>query len=146
MNPAQIDYRQGNYLFSSDKDLMQWGVVHQWLSAESYWARNVALERVISAGQNSFCVGIFHMEKQIGYARLVTDYTTFGYLADVFVMEEHRKKGLSKLLLKCLFELEWVNGLRRIMLATMDAHGLYQQFGFKAVLKPERFLEINKSL
>lgn len=97
MDIQQINYSHLDYHFSSDKSLMQWEAIHDWLSQQSYWVKNIPFDKVKSAGEHSFCIGIFYHEKQIGYARIVTDYYTFGYLADVYIMEEHRKKGLSKL-------------------------------------------------
>lgn len=140
-----IDYHFSDYHLSSDKKKMQWHVIHQWLANHSYWAQNIPFERVKSAGEHSFAVGIFHSESQIGYARIVTDYTSFGYIADVFIIEEHRRRGLSKILLECIMNLDWVKELRRLMLYTDDAHGLYRKFGFKTLNAPENFLHINKS-
>ena len=119
--------------------------VHQFLSKESYWAKDIPLETVKTALQNSFCVGLFKDEKQIGFARLVTDYATFGYLADVYVLSEYRGKELSKMIMKYIMDLDFVQGLRRTLLATLDAHSLYSQFGFQLPKNPERFMEIKRS-
>lgn len=140
-----INFNYFDYFFSSDKEIMQWDVIHNWLSNHSYWAQNIPYKKVKAAGKNSFTIGIFHAKAQIGYARIVTDYTSFGYLADVFIIEEHRNKGLSKILLNCILNLDWVRELKKFMLFTDDAHGLYQQFGFKSLDQPEKFLIISKS-
>lgn len=138
-----IHYDHSGYHFTSDKSRMQWDVIHHWLTHESYWAKGIPLDKVKSAGDHSFTIGIFRSERQVGYARIVTDYTSFGYLADVFIIPEHRQKGLSKVLLRCIFDLDWVQELRRFLLCTHDAQGLYQKFGFAPLSHPERFLQIH---
>lgn len=140
----QINHTQGEYHFSSDKNLMQWESIHEWLSKESYWSKNIPYKTVRSAGENSFCIGVFYQDQQVGYARIITDYNTFGYLADVYIISEHRKKRLSKIMMECIMQLEWVSGLRRFMLATLDAHDLYKQYGFVQPIHPNRLMEINK--
>ena len=138
----QIHHEAG-YLFSSDKARLQPDVIHQYLSEEAYWSKKIPLQTVLTAIEHSFCIGIYTDDGlQVGFARIVTDYATFGYLADVFVKTEHRGKGLSKLLMKLITELPWIRGLRRFTLATVDAHGLYRQFGFQDPAHPERLLEI----
>jgi N-acetylglutamate synthase-like GNAT family acetyltransferase len=130
-------------LFSTDKSMLDIAYIHQFISSESYWAKGVprwVLERSI---QNSLCIGIYENKRQIGFARLVTDYATFGYLADVFVDGQHRKKGISKNLMKFILSFEDVKLFRRLILATLDAHGLYAQFGFKPLKSPDRFMEIH---
>jgi len=124
---------------------MDINAVHQFLSKESYWAKGIPMETVSIALKNSFCIGLFKGEKQIGFARLVTDYATFGYLADVYVLSEYRGKGLSKMMIKHLLELDFVQGLRRTLLATLDAHSLYRQFGFQSPENPERLMEIKRN-
>ncbi|MEE1963894.1 GNAT family N-acetyltransferase [Allomuricauda taeanensis] len=119
--------------------------VHQFLSKESYWAKGIPPETVSVALKNSFCIGLFKDEKQIGFARLVTDYATFGYLADVYVLKEYRGKGLSKMMMKYIMELDFVQRLRRTLLATLDAHSLYRQFGFQSPENPERLMEIKRN-
>jgi GNAT superfamily N-acetyltransferase len=140
----EIDFYQTGYHFSSEKTLMQWKRIHQWLSTKSYWSHDIPFHFVKTAGENSFCVGVFLNGLQIGYARLVTDYATFGYLADVYIEEAHRGKGLSKILVQHIMQLDWVNYLRRVMLATRDAHSLYERFGFATPQIPDRLMEINK--
>ena len=126
-------------------DNMNINAVHQFLSKESYWAKGIPLETVSVALKNSFCIGLFKDEKQIGFVRLVTDYATFGYLADVYVLSEYRGKGLSKMMIKHLLELDFVQGLRRTLLATLDAHSLYRQLGFQSPENPERLMEIKRN-
>ena len=130
------------YTISTDKNKLQVEIIHQYLSAESYWAKNIPLVVVQKSIDNSFCFGMYYNEVQIGFARVVTDHATFAYLADVFILEAHRGKGLSKQLMEFVFSHPDLQGLRRFCLSTRDAHGLYTQFGFKPILKPENFMEI----
>jgi len=131
----------GNYTITTDKSRMIPEDIHRWLSGYSYWARDIPFDVFKRSFDHSFCTGVLYEGRQIGFARLITDYATFAYLADVFVTEEHRGKGLSKQMMETIFGLDWVEGLRRIVLATVDAHGLYRQFGFTAPTHPERLME-----
>jgi GNAT superfamily N-acetyltransferase len=130
------------YLFSTDKNKLQLKVIHDYLSKESYWAQNMPLELIKESIAGSICFAIYFNNKQIAYARVITDNATFAYLADVFVLEEHRGKGLSKELMRFILDHPSLKKLRRFMLATRDAHGLYKQFGFNALAKPETIMEI----
>ena len=118
--------------------------IHHYLCKESYWAKNIPYETVNNALKNSYCIGVYHENKQVGFARIITDYTTFAYLADVYVLGEYRTRGLSKIMMKHIMQFDWIQQLRRFMLATLDAHSLYAQFGFNSVEKPERLMEICK--
>lgn len=118
--------------------------VHHFLDEQSYWANGIPFEIVRTALKNSFCIGIFDQEKQIGFARLITDYATYAYLADVYVLESHQGQGLAKMMMKYLMEQQFVQGLRRIQLATVDAHGLYRQFDFRPPENPEQLMEIRR--
>jgi GNAT superfamily N-acetyltransferase len=131
-----------DYSISTDKEKLQIAVIHHYLSVESYWAKHISLAIVKQSIENSLCFGVYFKNEQIGFARIITDYTTFGYLADVFILEAHRGKGLSKWLMECIMKHPKLQGLRRFCLATRDAHSLYAQFGFKPILKPENFMEI----
>ena len=133
------------YIITTNKSLMQPYQIHKWLAENSYWATNIPYETVKTSFDNSFCIGVLYNGIQIGYARLVTDYVVFGYLADVFVVEGHRGKGLSKKMMETIFGLEWVKHLRRINLATRDAHTLYEKVGFSSLQNPERHMEIVRS-
>jgi GNAT superfamily N-acetyltransferase len=101
------------------------------------------LETVKTAFDNSYCIGILKDNEQIGFGRLITDYANFAYLADVYVQEEHRGNGLARRMMELLLEQGWVKGLRKIMLATLDAHGLYARFGFKPMVISERYMEMS---
>ena len=131
-----------NYLFSTDKNKLQLKVIHDYLSKESYWAQNMPIELIKESIAGSICFAIYFNNKQIAYARVITDNATFAYLADVFVLEEHRGKGLSKELMRFILDHPSLKKLRRFMLATRDAHGLYKQCGFNALAKPETIMEI----
>lgn len=132
------------YSIHTGYEAMDITAIHQYLSQESYWAKGIPFETVQLSLQHSFCIGVFNGSMQVGFARLVTDYSTFAYLADVYVLAAHRGKGLSKEMMQYLMDLDWMAGLRRIMLATLDAHGLYEQFGFKVTETPERIMERRK--
>ncbi|MGE4512405.1 MAG: GNAT family N-acetyltransferase [Chryseobacterium sp.] len=137
--------KKDGFHIKTDFENMDIEAIHQFLSTESYWAKDIPLETVTAALKNSFCIGLFKDEKQIGFARLVTDYATFGYLADVYILKEYRGKGLSKMMIKYIMKLEFVQGLRRTLLATLDAHSLYSQFGFESPENPERLMEIKRN-
>jgi GNAT superfamily N-acetyltransferase len=132
-----------DYTISTDKSRLNIDVIHGYLSKESYWAENIPKAIVEKSIENSLCFGIYRQSEMIGFARVITDTATFAYLADVFVLTEHRGKGLSKWLMEEIMAHPDLQGLRRFMLATSDAHGLYARFGFKALDKPERIMAIN---
>ncbi len=120
-----------NYFITTDKSKINIHLIHDYLCNESYWAKNISLEIVKKSIENSVCFSMFYKEEQIGFARVITDKATFGYLADVFIVEAHRGKGLSKWLMQTIFDNEELQGFRGWMLGTKDAHGLYEKFGFK---------------
>ena len=130
-----------NYTISTDKEKLQIEVIHGFLS-NSYWAKNIPIEIVKRAVKNALCFGIYLDNQQVGFARVISDFTTFAYLADVFVLEEHRGKGLSKKLMQQIMAHPDLQGLRRFCLGTRDAHKLYEQFGFSIIKKPELWMEI----
>ena len=130
------------YEISTDAHRLNVGVVHKFLAEDSYWSPGIPRATVERAIQNSLCFGVFHRAKQIGFARVVTDKSTFALLADLFILEAHRGKGLSKWLMRCVVGHEDLQGLRRLLLLTSDAHGLYRQFGFRELGDPSRFMEI----
>ena len=118
-------------------------MVHHYLCNESYWAKNIPLGIVKKRIKGSVCFGLYHHEEQIGFARVITDRATFGYLADVFILENYRGRSLGKWLMEVLMGHPRLQGFRRWMLATRDAHGLYASFGFKPLDKPERFMRLS---
>jgi GNAT superfamily N-acetyltransferase len=127
-DPARIDLR----------------TVHEFLT-NSYWARGIPLEIVQRSIENSLCFGIYHGDRQVGFARVITDRATFAYLADVFILGPWRGRGLSKWLMECILAHPDLQGLRRWMLATQDAHNLYAQYGFSPLKAPERWMEIHRA-
>ncbi len=131
----------GEYSISTDRSRLDLDAIHAFL-ARSYWSAGVPRRVVETSIANSLCFGLFHGESQVGFARVVTDRATFAYLADVYVLEEHRGRGLAKWLVKTVLEHEDLQGLRRFMLATRDAHELYRRFGFKALSTPARMMEL----
>ncbi len=141
-HPVTINYK--DYTITTDKTMLQPERIHRWLSEQSYWSRNIPFELVQRAFDHSFCMGVLKSRVQVGYARLITDYASFAYLADVYVEEAHRGQGLSKRMMDLLMDIDWVKGLRRIMLATLDAHELYERYGFVQPAFPERFMEISR--
>lgn len=120
----------GEYRVSTDPNELDLAAIHNYLSTDSYWAQEIPVAVVEKAIANSLCFGLYKENQQIGFARLVTDKATFAYLADVFVLEEHRGQGLSKWLMEIIQSHPDVQGLRRWMLMTRDAQGLYEQFGW----------------
>ena len=137
-----MEKRINNYLYSTDKSKLQVEYIHHYLSVESYWAKNIPVDIVKTSIEGSLCFGIYLNEQQIGFARVITDNATFGYLADVFVDPNHRGKGLSKELMKFILAQDIMKKLRRFMLATLDAHSLYAQFGFESQEGNKRLMGI----
>jgi GNAT superfamily N-acetyltransferase len=125
---------------STDRARMNIDAIQRFL-AQSYWAPGIPREIVARSVANSLCFGAFDGVRQVGFARIVSDYATFAYLADVYVLEEYRGRGLSKRLMAAVRAHPELQGLRRWLLGTRDAHGLYRQFGFTALGYPDRFME-----
>lgn len=125
---------------STDRDKLDVSFIHNFLK-ETYWAKGRTIEGVKTTIDTSFCFGVFLNNKQIGFARLVTDYVVFAYLMDVFIIDEHRGKGYSNLLMKAIMNEPKLNQVKIWRLATSDAHFLYEKFGFKALAHPEKMME-----
>lgn len=126
------------YSLSSDKSLVDVDMIHNYLSKQSYWAAGISFETVQRSIDNSLCFGVYFNDEQIGFARLITDKATFAYLADVFILNEHRGKGLSRWLIQTIQSQKELEGLRRWLLATRDAHKLYEQFGWSVLSEEMR--------
>ncbi len=126
---------------STDKSKLDLAKIHNFLK-NSYWAENIPLQVVEKSIENSLCFGIYEGSQQIGFGRVITDYTTFAYLTDLFIDESCRGLGLGKWLVKCILEYPELQGLRKWLLATRDAHELYRPYGFQ-MAKPERYMEIS---
>jgi len=130
------------YQISTDKSLLDFDAIRQYLSEDSYWAQGMPAETLKTAIEHSVCFGIYHHQRQAGFARVVTDSATFAYICDVFILPEYRGHGLSKWLIQTIIAYPELQGLRRWSLATADAHGLYKQFGFTEISRPDRWMEI----
>lgn len=139
LSPVQTNRRDG-FLLSTDRSLIDLNVVHGFLT-EAYWCKGIPRETVERAIQNSLCFSIFERDRQVGFARIVSDFATYAYLADVFVIEEYRGRGLSNWLMESIVAHPDLQGLRRWTLATRDAHGLYAKYGFTPLEAPDRFME-----
>lgn len=137
-----MEWQQGEFTISTDKSKLSVPYIHEFLSQQSYWAAGIPLQTVKQSIEGSLCFGLYHDQQQIGFARVVTDQATFGYLADVFVDTAYRGRGLSKWLMQVILAYPGLQGLRRMMLATRDAHALYRQFGFTGIEHPERLMQI----
>ncbi|HEX8847058.1 MAG TPA: GNAT family N-acetyltransferase [Pyrinomonadaceae bacterium] len=135
------EYRRGDYLISTDRALLDLDVVRDYLSNSSYWATGRSLETIRRSVENSLAFGLYEGERQIGFARVITDYATFAWLADVFVLEEFRGRGLGTWLVETIIRHPQLQGFRRWVLATKDAHELYRRFGFVELKRPERWME-----
>lgn len=132
----------GAYLISTDRARLDLDAICTYLSGESYWARGRPRDQIVRGIENSLPFGVYRGADQVGFARLVTDYATFAWLADVYVLEAHRGHGLAKALLGTVMAHPAVRGLPRVLLATADAHGLYERFGFTSLQGDERFMAI----
>ncbi|MEJ2882087.1 GNAT family N-acetyltransferase [Pedobacter sp. GR22-6] len=137
-----MEILENGFVFSDDPNKIDPIRIHHYLSTQSYWAQGIPFETVKRSIDNSLCFGIYKEEKQIGFARWITDKATFGYLADVYIEEPFRGMGLSKKLMSLMLFHADLQGLRRYMLATQDAHGLYAQFGFKPIEHPDRLMAV----
>lgn len=137
-----MQWSRNEYTITDEHAALDMTLIHDFLRG-SYWAKGIPREIVARAMENSLCFGLFHNGKQIGFGRVVTDRATFAYLADVFLIDSYRGRGLGKWLISCVLEHPELQGLRRWLLATLDAHGLYRQHGFVPLRNPERFMEIN---
>ena len=148
-------YRRGEFLISTDRELLKLDLVHGFLT-NSYWAKGISREVVERSIEHSLCFGIYDESPclakdarrwepaQVGFARVVSDFATVAYLGDVFILESHRRRGLSKWLMECITQHPDLQNLRRWILLTRDAHGLYSQFGFAPLRAPERYMELHQ--
>ena len=131
------------FKISTDKSLIDFEVVYKYLNGDSYWAKGIQAEKLRKAVENSMCFGVYDRENnQVGFARVITDQATFAYICDLFILPGFRGLGLSKWLVQSILGHPELQGLRRWSLATADAHGLYNQFGFTQITRPEVWMEI----
>ncbi len=134
---------KGEYSISSDRERLDLNVVHDFLAA-SYWSPGLPREVLQRAIEGSVCFGVYHQGKQVGFARVVTDKATFAYLCDVFVLDSHRGRGLGRWLMEAVVAHPDLQGLRRMVLVTRDAHGLYEKFGFLPLARPAGYMELHR--
>ena len=141
--PAE-EYRRGEFTISTDPQRLDIDVIYGFLT-NSYWAEGISRELVIRSIENSLCFGVYKADKQIGFARVISDCATYAYIGDVFILDPYRGQGLSKWLMRCIVDHPRLQGLRRWSLLTRDAHRLYAQFGFTPLSAPERWMERHDS-
>lgn len=137
-----FERRHGEFLVSDDRSKIDLDAVHAFLS-RSYWAEGIPREILERAVANSLCFGLYEGARQVGFARAITDRATYAYLADVFIVESHRARGLARFLMSAIAKHPELQGLRRQGLVTRDAHGLYEKFGFRPLANPSRHMEIH---
>ncbi|HEY9402300.1 MAG TPA: GNAT family N-acetyltransferase [Pyrinomonadaceae bacterium] len=135
------EWRRGEYLISTDRARLDVKLIHEFLSESSYWAKGRPREVVERSIEHSHCFGVYLGERQVGFARVITDYATFAWIADVFVLDEFRGRGLGKWLGEVMIACPELQGFRRWVLATKDAHELYRRIGFGELQRPERWME-----
>jgi GNAT superfamily N-acetyltransferase len=136
-----MEWRRGDFTISTDRERLDRDAIHEFLR-NSYWAKGIPREVVNRSIENALCFGVYAGDRLVGFARVISDRATFAYLSDVFVLESHRGRGLSKWLMEVVMGHPDLQGLRRWTLATRDAHGLYERFGFRRPANPDRWMEI----
>lgn len=136
-----MEWTNEDYTISTERERLDYDVIHRFINEESYWGRGRPSDVVRRSIENSLPFGIYRGGEMIGFARVVTDYATFAWVADVFILAEHRGRGLSKWLMEVVLAHPELQGFRRWLLATKDAHELYRQYGFGELRRPERFME-----
>lgn len=136
-----FEQKRGSFLISTDRAKLDAEAIYRYLSG-SYWAKTRSRDAVERSLANSLCFGLYEDEKQVGLARVVSDFATFAYLCDVYVLDAYQGKGLGAWLLQSVMAHPDLQNLRRWLLATRDAHGLYRKAGFTELKTPERWMEI----
>ena len=135
------EWRRGEFYITTDRKRLDLAAIHKFLSEESYWAAGIPRSTVAKSVRKSLCFGLFCGDRQIGFARVISDGATIAYLGDVYVLSEFRGRGLATWLMECIASHPELQGLRRWMLVTRDAHGLYEKFGFQPLAKPQAYME-----
>jgi GNAT superfamily N-acetyltransferase len=136
-----MEWQRENFVISTDKARLQPEAIQKFLSEESYWAQSRTFEQTLRSIEHSICFGVYFEGRQVGFARVVSDQATFAYIGDVYILDEFRGRGLSKWLMEIIISYPDLQGLRRWLLATRDAHGLYEQYEFTPLKAPERWME-----
>jgi GNAT superfamily N-acetyltransferase len=129
------------YTIDTDKARLDIDLIHDFLAREAYWTKNIPKPLLVRAIEHSLCFGAYDERQQVGFARVISDFAVFAYVGDVFILPEHRGRGVSKMLMQAILEHPSLQGLRRWSLVTRDAHGLYRQFGFTELADPGRHME-----
>lgn len=137
-----LEQRRGEFLLSTDPARLDVGLIHGFLT-DCYWAKGIPLEIVARSIENSLCFGIYENDQQVGFARVISDFATYAYIGDVFILESFRGHGLGKWIMQSIMQHPHLQALRRWSLLTRDAHGLYTQFGFTPLESPERYMELH---
>jgi GNAT superfamily N-acetyltransferase len=143
----ELTIYKDRFSISTDKEKLEVEAIHDFLSTKAYWCLNIPKHKVQTAIQNSLCFGVYEDQKQIGFARVITDFSTIAYLGDVYILEEYRGLGLSKWLMETIMNYPDLQGLRRWILLTGDAHELYRKFGWTEILDASKWMELhNKNI
>ena len=132
---------KGDFRITTDKSKMDLSVIHNFLANQSYWSKNISIEKVKTALDNSLNFGLFYKDRQVGYSRVISDFSQIAYLGDVFILEEFRGQGHSKWLMEKVMTHPGLQGLRRWVLLTGDAHGLYKKYGWTSIANPDKWME-----
>lgn len=136
------EFKRADFTISTDHSRLDLPWIHNYLTNDAYWSRGISYPVFQKSVENSLCFGVYHAAEQVGFGRVISDYATFAYLGDVFIDERYRQRGLGKWLVECIRSYPELQGLRRWMLVTTDAKGLYRQYGFSPLEHPERMMEI----
>ncbi|HLO54119.1 MAG TPA: GNAT family N-acetyltransferase [Saprospiraceae bacterium] len=131
------------FCISTEKTKLDVDAIHEFLSTKAYWCLNIPKEKVLTSIQHSLCFGVYEDKKQIGFARIITDYSTIAYLGDVYILDEYRGKGLSKWLISTIMDYPSLQGLRRWILLTGDAHELYRKYEWTDIADPSKWMELH---
>jgi len=139
----KLSLQQNEFYISTDKSKLDIDAIHDFLSTKAYWSLNIPKEKIKISIENSFCFGLYEHNKQIGFARIITDFSTIAYLGDVYILEEYRGKGLSKWLMETIMNSPKLQGLRRWILLTGDAHELYRKYGWTDLADSSKWMELH---
>ncbi|MGB6152651.1 MAG: GNAT family N-acetyltransferase [Pricia sp.] len=138
-----VSLQKNEFFISTDRSKLDIDAIHDFLSTKAYWCLNIPKENVEISIKNSLCFGLYENNKQIGFARIITDYSTIAYLGDVYVLEEYRGRGLSKWLMETIMNFPELQGLRRWILLTGDAHELYRKYGWTDLADSSKWMELH---
>lgn len=140
---THVTIYKDTFCISTDKTKLDIDSIHEFLSTKAYWSKNIPKNTVERSIQHSLCFGVYDEGKQIGFARVITDFSAIAYLGDVYILEEYRGRSLSKWLVETIMSHPELQGLRRWILLTSDAHELYRKFGWKDIADPSKWMEVH---